>query len=247
MLVAEAHRRVRDAIRPGVTTAEVDMVVDDLFRDRQAIPLFKGVPGEVPFPAATCISVNEQVVHGIPGPRVLQEGDIASVDTGCMLEGWCGDAAATYPVGQICDESKELLDVTKSVLNLAITLLGEKSLWSQVASEMQTYVRDHGFSVVEDFVGHGIGRAMHEAPQVPNFVTESFLSEGDFELRTGLVLAIEPMVNIGRKEVRKLEDHWTLVTEDGSRSAHFEHTVAITSDGPLVLTECSDRAEANAP
>jgi methionyl aminopeptidase len=236
-LVAEAHRRAAALVRPGVTTAELDQVVDQLFTEAGAIPLFKGVPGKVPFPAATCISVNEQVVHGIPGPRILQEGDIVSIDTGCQLDGWCGDSAWTYPVGAIATDAQRLLEVTRQTLQLAIELLSRKPRWSDIAREMQAYVEAAGMTVVECFVGHGIGKEMHEAPQVPNFDSLPFRRSGDFPIRTGLVLAIEPMVNLGSKEVRCLPDHWTQVTVDGRWSAHFEHTVALTSDGPVALTE----------
>lgn len=236
-LVAEAHRRAAALVRPGVTTAELDQVVDQLFTEAGAIPLFKGVPGKVPFPAATCISVNEQVVHGIPGPRILQEGDIVSIDTGCQLDGWCGDSAWTYPVGAIATDAQRLLEVTRQTLQLAIELLSRKPRWSDIAREMQAYVEAAGMTVVECFVGHGIGKEMHEAPQVPNFDSLPFRRSGDFHIRTGLVLAIEPMVNLGSKEVRCLPDHWTQVTVDGRWSAHFEHTVALTSDGPVALTE----------
>jgi methionyl aminopeptidase len=204
------------------------------------VPLFKGVPGKVPFPAATCISVNEEVVHGIPGPRKLREGDVISIDTGCRLNGWCGDAAVTHAVDRVSPDVQQLLDVTKNVLLLAIDLMGKKSRWSDVAKEMEDYVHDHGFSVVENFVGHGIGREMHEDPQVPNFVSKQLKRHGDFTLKPGLVIAIEPMVNMGTKEVKMLSDHWTQVTEDGKFSAHFEHTVAVTADGPLVLTAGPD-------
>lgn len=235
-LVAEAHRRVAQRVKPGVTTAELDAVVDELFTEAGAIPLFKGVPGVVPFPAATCTSVNEEVVHGIPGPRVLREGDIVSVDTGCKLNGWCGDSAFTYAVGTISPEAQRLLDVTKRTLEIAIELLDKKPRWSDVAKEMQDYVESAGMSVVTQFVGHGIGREMHEPPQVPNFDSLPFRRSGDFPLRTGIVLAIEPMVNLGSPNTKCLADHWTQVTVDGRWSAHFEHTVALTSDGPLLLT-----------
>ncbi len=237
LLVWEVHRQVAAMIRPGVTTAEIDAVVDRFFAQHNATPLFKGVPGTVPFPAATCVSVNEEVVHGIPGPRKLVEGDIVSVDTGCKLNGWCGDAAATFPVGRIAPEVQRLLDVTKNVLSLSIALLDRRSRWSQVAMEMEAYVKKHKFSVVEAFVGHGIGRDMHEDPQVPNFADRKLRrGSGDFRLTPGLVIAIEPMVNMGTKRVRTKGDHWTQVTTDGRLSAHFEHTVAITEHGPFVLT-----------
>ncbi|MEX0794226.1 MAG: type I methionyl aminopeptidase, partial [Pirellulaceae bacterium] len=192
--------------------------------------------GKVPFPAATCVSVNEEVEHGIPGNRQLRPGDIVSVDTGCRLGGWCGDAAVTHAIGKISPEATKLLEVTQATLELAIQLLPVKKRWSQVAREMEALVRDAGFSVVTGLGGHGIGRNLHEDPHVPNFVSKAFLKNEDFDLRPGLVLAIEPMVNVGRAETRLLPDHWTLVTRDGSLSAHFEHTVAILKGEARILT-----------
>jgi len=240
LLVWRAHQLAGSILRPGVTTGEIDAAVEEFFRQHGAEPLFKGVPGRVPFPAVTCISINEEVVHGIPGPRKLVEGDIVSIDTGCKLQGWCGDAAVTYPVGKVNGEVQRLLDVTRGVLDLAIELMAKRSLWSQVAAEMEAYVKDNGFAVVEAFVGHGIGREMHEDPQVPNFVSSQLRRSGDFRLAPGLVIAVEPMVNMGTKRVRLRSDHWTQVTADGQPSAHFEHTVAMTESGPRVLTAGPD-------
>ncbi len=236
LLVWEAHQIAARLVKPGITTAEIDAAIERFFAEKHAEPLFKGVPGVVPFPAVTCISVNEEVVHGIPGDRRLVEGDCVSIDTGCRLEGWCGDSAVTHPVGRVEPQVQKLLDVTKGVLDLAIVLMGKKQLWSEVATEMETYVRDAGFYVVESFVGHGIGREMHEDPQVPNFVSKQLRRSGDFELRPGLVIAVEPMVNMGTKRVKGMPDHWTQVTQDGLPSAHFEHTVAVTDKGPVALT-----------
>ena len=236
LVVWGAHQAAKSVVRPGVTTAEIDAVIDEYFQRHNATPLFKGVPGKVPFPASTCISVNDEVVHGIPGKRRLKEGDIVSLDTGAKVNGWCGDSAYTHPVGSISPESQRLLDVTEGTLDLAIELMVVKGRWSEVAREMASYVRDHGFSVVENFVGHGIGRDMHEEPQVPNFVTAQLKRSHDFRLEPGLVIAIEPMVNMGTKKTKTLSDHWTQVTNDGRYSAHFEHTVAMTPDGPWVLT-----------
>ena len=237
LLVWQAHQLTGEMIRPGVTTAQLNRAIAELFEKHQAIPLFLNYPGTVPFPAVACISVNEEVVHGIPGPRELKEGDIVSIDTGCSLGGWCGDAAVTHPVGKISQDAQLLLDVTRGVLELAIDLMSRKRKWSEVAREMQDYVVDNGLAVVEEFVGHAIGREMHEKPQVPNYYdAERFQGAGDFELKTGLVLAVEPMVNQGTKQVRCLDDHWTIVTRDHSLSAHFEHTLALTSDGVRILT-----------
>jgi methionyl aminopeptidase len=184
----------------------------------------------------TCISVNEQIVHGIPGDLVLKPGDIVSVDTGCRLNGWCGDAAWTYPVGEVDDESARLMQAGRDTLQTAILQLGRAERWSQVAREMEKVTRAAGFSVVEKFVGHGIGRKMHEAPQVPNYFRSSMKAE-DFRIQPGLVLAIEPMINAGTADLRILKDHWTAVTADGRRSVHFEHTVAVTDEGPILLTQ----------
>lgn len=240
LVVWGAHQIAGKLVRPGITTGEIDAAIEKFFEEQGAVPLFKGVPGKVPFPAVTCISVNEEVVHGIPGSRKLKEGDVVSVDTGCKLYGWCGDSAVTYPVGKISSEVQRLLDVTLGTLDLAIELMGVKKRWSEVAAEMERYVRDSGFYVVESFVGHGIGREMHEDPQVPNFVSSQLRRGGDFDLRPGLVLAVEPMVNMGTKRVKALSDHWTQVTLDGKPSAHFEHTIAITKDGPVRLTAAPD-------
>ncbi|MFC1596633.1 type I methionyl aminopeptidase [Planctomycetota bacterium] len=243
LLVWHAHRMIEPLLRPGVTTAEIDAAVEEFFHEHQARPLFKGVPGKVPFPAVTCISINEEVVHGIPGPRKLVEGDIVSIDTGCKLNGWCGDAAMTHPIGRVDAQAQRLLDVTRGTLDLAIEMMGKRTHWSEVAGEMETYVINHGFTVVESFVGHGIGREMHEDPQVPNFVSDQLRRGGDFRLEPGLVIAVEPMVNIGTKKVRVLKDHWTQVTTDGRPSAHFEHTIAMTESGPYVLTAGPDQED----
>lgn len=243
LVVWEAHQVAAKLVRPGVTTAEIDAAVEAFFASRSAVPLFKGVPGKVPFPAVTCISVNEEVVHGIPGPRRLVEGDIISIDTGCRLEGWCADAAITHPVGEVSPEVRHLLDITKGTLDLAIVEMGRQKLWSDVARKMETYVREAGLSVVECFVGHGIGRQMHEDPQVPNCVTPQWLRSSDFRLEPGLVVAVEPMVNLGTKKVKALSDHWTQATADGRPSAHFEHTIAITPQGAKALTAAPEPGE----
>jgi methionyl aminopeptidase len=238
-LVAQALAEAARMAQPGVTTREIDASIEALFAKAGAEPVFKGVPGKVPFPAVSCISVNEQVVHGIPGQRVLEPGDLVSIDTGCRLAGWCADSAWTYPVGPVDEAAQRLLDVGQSVLELAIAECGRKQRWSEVAAPMARTVREAGFSVVEDFVGHGIGREMHEDPQVPNYVSRS-LTKADFKLEPGLVLAIEPMVNAGGKATRtSKEDHWTVVTRDGKPSVHFEHTVALTAEGPVLLTTLS--------
>jgi methionyl aminopeptidase len=247
LCVWQAHQLVSEMVAPGVTTAQIDAVIDEYFGRCGAEPLFKDYPhqngGKPAFPAATCTSINEQVVHGIPNQRVLVEGDIVSVDTGCRLNGWCGDAAVTYAVGRIDPDVQRLMDVTRDTLELAFDLMHQKSHWSQVAREMDQFVRDHGFSTVECFVGHGIGRQMHEDPQVPNFMSRSLRGSGDFRLEPGLVIAVEPMVNMGTKRVKMLPDHWTQSTMDGKPSAHFEHTIAMTKSGPVQLTAAPTPAE----
>lgn len=235
-VVAEAHQLASGMVRPGVTTGEIDAAVEKLFAERNAIPLFKNFPGKVPFPAVTCMSVNEVVVHGIPGDRVLVEGDIVSIDTGCKVNGWCGDSAWTYAVGEIDDESRRLMHAGRMALKTAIEGLGKYSRWSQVARQMELVTKGLGFSVVDQFVGHGIGRSMHEAPQVPNYWHSSMAAD-DFAIKPGLVLAVEPMINAGSPGVKILKDHWTAVTRDGRRSVHFEHTIAVTENGPVLLTE----------
>ena len=223
-------------IRPGVTTGEIDAAVERFYKDFNAISLFKGYPGKVPFPAVTCISVNEEVVHGIPGPRVLVEGDIVGVDTGCKVAGWCADSAITFPVGKITEQKQRLLDVTRYTLEIAVLELGRCNVWSEVAGKMEKHAVNNGFGVVESLVGHGIGREMHEDPQIPNYVSPETLKHSDFKLRPGLVLAVEPMVNVGTKDVRVKRDHWTMVTSDRKPSAHFEHTLALTKSGVRILT-----------
>ncbi len=234
-LVNRALRLGRDMARPGVTTKEIEVAIENLFHQHGAIPLFKGYPGKVPFPASACISLNEQVVHGIPGPRMLRSGDLIKIDTACKLNGWCADACICFPIGEVSPEIQRLVRVAEETLALAIEELGRRRLWSEVAASMQRYVEKAGFSAVERFVGHGIGRIMHEPPQVPNFSNRD-VKRHDARLEPGLVLAVEPMVNLGRKDVIELPDHWTVITRDRLPSAHVEHTVAITANGVQVLT-----------
>ncbi len=247
LAVWKAHQIAGSMIKPGATTAEIDRAIERHFDALGAVPLFRNYPNSAkkkpPFPAVTCMSVNEAVVHGIPNDRPLQEGDIVSIDTGCRLNGWCGDAAFTYPVGRVSSEVQRLLDATQGVLDLAIELLYVKSHWSHIAEQMAQFISDHGFSSVENFVGHGIGREMHEDPQVPNYSSRSLRGSADFRIQPGLVIAVEPMVNMGTKKVKILRDHWTQVTTDGKLSAHFEHTIAITADGPTLLTVAPQESE----
>lgn len=245
-VVARAHAEVRKLAVPGATTHEMNEVVAKVFQEAGAEPLFLNYPshtkGVKPFPAVICSSVNEVVVHGIPNKRPLQEGDIVSIDTGCRLNGWCGDAAYTHAIGEVRPEHKKLLEVTRLTLELAIRTLARARTWSEVAVLMDQFVRKHGMGVVEKFVGHGIGRDMHEEPQVPNFVSQA-LRRHDIRIEPGLVMAIEPMVCLGTKHVKVLPDGWTVVTKDAKYAAHFEHTVAITPDGPRILT-LTDEEEA---
>jgi methionyl aminopeptidase len=237
-VVAEALETIRRLAVPGVRTIDLDRAAAEVFAKYGAVPLFKGVQGgrgKPPFPGAVCASVNEQVVHGIPGDRRLKEADILSIDTGCRLNGWCADSAMTIGIGTVAPEVHRLLKVTEETLALAIREMGCQRKWSQVATLIEDYVHSHGYSLVEKFVGHGIGRQMHEEPQVPNFVSRALL-KNDFWLEPGLVIAIEPMVNVGTKDVRVLGDHWTVETKDRRLSAHVEHTVAITLEGPQILT-----------
>jgi methionyl aminopeptidase len=238
-VVAEALRLCRAMAQPGVRTIEIDRAVEALYASRGAIPLFKGYPGRVPFPAVTCLSINEQVVHGIPGQRALRDGDLFKVDTACKLNGWCADAAVTIIVGDVRPEWRRLVATAEAVLATAILEMGRRRKWSEVAAIMQQRAQSAGYSVVQQYVGHGIGRIMHENPQVPNFVSKD-VRKHDFRLEEGLVLAVEPMVNMGRPEVETQRDHWTVVTRDGMPSAHVEHTLAITRDGVRILTADDD-------
>jgi methionyl aminopeptidase len=239
LLLWETHKLASQLISPEVSTKEINLEIENFILTRKAIPMFKGVPGKVPYPAASCISINEQVVHGIPSERKLKEGDIVSIDIGVKLNGWCADAAITYPVGIINKKLQSLLTVTENALRESIILLGTKSRWSIIVKKTSENIQKAGFSIVEELVGHAIGKDMWESPQVPNYYDQR---NPDFRIKPGLVLAIEPMVNVGSKEVETLQDHWTIVTKDKLPSAHFEHTVAITDNGPVVLT-CGSNGE----
>jgi len=234
-IVAEALRMCRNMAKPGVKTIEIDQAVEALYQQYGAESLFKGYKGRVPFPAVTCISVNEQVVHGIPGQRTIREGDLVKIDTACKLNGWCADAAITLMIGTVSPEKRRLVEVGEQILRLAMVEMGRRKWWSEVAGQMQRLAESAGFSVVTQYVGHGIGRTMHENPQVPNFVNRE-MKKHDFRLEEGLVLAVEPMVNMCRPETDTLRDHWTVVTRDGLPSVHVEHTLAITRDGVYVIT-----------
>lgn len=228
-VVAQVFQELEKVIRPGVTTGELNALAEDFITRQGARPAFKGLYG---FPAAICTSVNEQVVHGIPGLRRLEAGDIISIDIGAEINGYFGDAAVTFPVGEISPEAQRLVDVTREALYTGIRAARCGNRLSDISHAIQSYVESHGFSVVRDYVGHGIGRKMHEDPQVPNFGRPG---RGP-RLEPGITLAIEPMVNAGTHEVRTMDDNWTVVTRDGSLSAHFEHTVAITNGAAEILT-----------
>ncbi|HAI52031.1 MAG: type I methionyl aminopeptidase [Limnochordia bacterium] len=229
-VVAEAHALVRELVKPGITTWDLDQAVEEFLLKQNAVPAFKGYQG---YPASICASVNEVVVHGIPSREVvLEEGSIVSIDIGAFVDGFCGDSAWTYPVGEVAPEIQRLLTVAEEALFLGIDQAQVGNRLSDISHAVQSHVEAHGFSVVRDFVGHGIGRQMHEAPQIPNFGPPG---RGP-RLKPGMTLAIEPMVNVGGYQVEVLADNWTVVTRDKCWSAHFEHTVAVTDGGPVVLT-----------
>lgn len=228
-MVAEVFEKLRGMIEPGITTKELDQVAEEYILLKGARPAFKGYRG---FPATLCISINEEVVHGIPGQRRLKEGDIVSLDAGVNYLGYFGDAAITFPVGKVDPEAERLLEVTEKALYIGIEKATVGNRLFDISYAIQSWVESHGFSVVRDFVGHGIGRELHEEPQIPNF---GMPHQGP-RLGKGMVFALEPMVNEGTYEVRVLPDGWTVVTADGKRSAHFEHTIAITDDGVEILS-----------
>jgi methionyl aminopeptidase len=229
-LVGQVLTALAGAVAPGVTTGELDAIAEGLIVDAGAVPAFKGYHG---YPATICASVNDEVIHGIPsGQRVLKPGDIISIDVGASLDGYFGDSAVTLPVGPVSEEAARLLRVTEESLYKAIEVVKPGGRVSDVGHAVQKHVESHGFSVVREFVGHGIGQQMHEDPQVPNYGEPG---RGP-RLAEGMVLAIEPMVNAGKAAVKVLADGWTAVTRDRSLSAHFEHTVAVTADGPWILT-----------
>ena len=228
-LVGEALLLIEEKVRPGITTAELDRIAEEFITKHGAKPSFKGLYG---FPASLCISVNEQVVHGIPGGYVLKDGDIISVDCGVQAKGFHGDAARTFAVGNISEEAKKLIDVTEKSFFEGIEYAKVGNRLTDISHGIQSYVEANGFSVVRDFVGHGIGRVVHEDPDIPNFGNPG---RGP-KLAVGMALAIEPMVNIGNYKVKTLKDNWTVVTSDGSLSAHYENTIVILPDGPEILT-----------
>ncbi len=228
-IVAEMLARTSAAVRPGITTAELDRVAAQVLEEHGAISSFKGYYG---YPATICTSVNEEIVHGIPGPRRLRQGDIVGIDAGAIVDGLHADAAVTVPVGRISAQAEKLLRTTEAALGRGIAAATAGARLGDIGAAVQTLAEREGYSVVRNYVGHGIGRAMHEPPQVPNFGAPST----GRPISSGLCIAIEPMLNVGGAATRLLEDGWTVVTADGSLSAHFEHTLAVTPEGPVVLT-----------
>src|SRR5213075_1200926 len=235
-LVAEVREELRRMVRPGVNTLELDMAAEKMIRDAGALPTFKGYNG---FPFSICASVNEQVVHGFPSNYALEEGDIFSIDVGVTLDGFVGDTAATVPVGNVGEDLKKLIRVTEECLQLAIEQCLPGNHLGDIGYAVQSHAEAHGYSVVRDYVGHGIGRRMHEDPQIPNYGKPG----KGVKIKKGYVFAIEPMINMGSLHTKTLPDGWTVVTIDGQPSAHFEHTVAITEDGPEVLTKVRPTVE----
>ena len=239
-VVRKALNRAQELAHAGMTTLELDRIVYDTYTSAGGQGLFKWYPTYEPgkgFPGNTCISVNDEVVHGIPGNRTLKDGDVVSVDCGIRLGGYCGDAAVTIPIGSITTEAKNLLRVTQETLDIAVQEIRPGRKWSDVARKMQEHVEKNGMSCVREFVGHGIGTRMHEDPKVPNFVSDEFRKRGDFYLQAGMTLAVEPMVILGKPDVVVLDDRWTVVTKDNTPAAHYEHTIAVTATGSDVLTD----------
>jgi methionyl aminopeptidase len=229
---AKALQAVRQLIRPGVTTAELDAAAEEVIRTNKAIPTFKGYPGPYPYPACICVSINEQLVHGIPGKHKLQEGDIVSVDCGSTFEGFVGDSAFTVGVGEISPQAQRLIEVTERALYVGISKMRRNNRVGDVSAAIQQYVESEGFNVTREYTGHGVGRQMHEGPQVPNY---GIPGRGQV-LRQGMTIALEPMVLVGTAQTRVLPDQWTVVSADGSLTAHWEHSVAITDGDALILT-----------
>jgi methionyl aminopeptidase len=229
---AMALAAVRQLVRPGVTTAELDAAALEVIRKHGAIPTFKGYPGPYPYPAAICASINEQLVHGIPGKRKLQEGDIISIDCGSTFEGFVGDSAFTMGVGEISPQAKRLIEVAERALYIGISKMRANNRVGDVSAAIQEYVEKAGLNVTREYTGHGVGRQMHEGPQVPNYGTAG---RGQL-LRPGMTIALEPMVLVGTSQTRVLPDQWTVVSADGSLTAHWEHSIAITEGEALILT-----------
>lgn len=235
-ILAIALDKIREAVKPGVTTQDLDRITEEFIRKSGAYPSFKGyrgLPGAIDYPASICASVNNEVVHGIPGLKLLKDGDIISVDVGVYLNGYHADAARTFPVGKIAENAKRLIDVTRQSFYEGIKYAVTGNRIVDISTVIQEYVEKNGYSVVREYVGHGIGKEMHEPPQIPNYRTR----ERGPRLEPGMTLAIEPMVNEGKYPVRLLDNKWTVVTADGSLSAHYENTIAVTDAEPIILTK----------
>jgi methionyl aminopeptidase len=228
-IVAQTLQKLVEETRAGVVVKDLDKVVRREFERHKVVPTFLGYHG---YPATVCVSVNEEIVHGIPGKRVIQDGDVVSIDLGCTYKGFVADSALTVIVGQASPAAQKLVDVTRDSLQEGIRHARAGCRLGEISHAIQTYIEGHGLGVVREYVGHGVGRAMHEEPQVPNFGP----ADRGPVLKKGMVLALEPMVTVGDWRTRQLEDHWTVVTADGSLAAHFEHTIAITDGDPVVLT-----------
>ena len=230
LLVAKTHAEIAGLINPGISTLELDKIAEEFIRDNGGIPAFKGYNG---FPNTLCMSPNSQVVHGIPNDNILQDGDILSVDCGVLMNGYYGDSAYTYEVGEVDYQSKQLLKVTKDSLYKGIDMAISGNRIGDIGYAVQNYAESFGYGVVRELVGHGIGENLHEEPQVPNYG----LPNQGYKLHSGMCIAIEPMINLGGREVYTAKDGWTILTVDGKASAHFEHTIAILEDGPLILSK----------
>ena len=239
-IVARTHQALREAVRPGVTTAELDKIAETVIRDHGAVPAFLGYPKpDAPnYPSSITASINHELVHGIPGKRALKEGDIISLDVGTIFRGFVGDAAFTMGVGEIAPAVQRLLDITEQSLYIGIEAAVLPNETKDVSMAVQAFIEHHGYGVVREYTGHGVGRQMHEEPQVPNWWPRKAQQRGwmSYPLEPGMTFAIEPMVTAGRPETRELNDHWTVVTRDGSLCAHFEHTIAVTDGKPIILT-----------
>ena len=233
---AEALAAAKAIMRPGITTADMNATAEEVQKKYGVYSPFKNYPGPYPYPASTCISINDELVHGIPGKRKLKEGDIVSMDCGTVFEGYVGDSAFSAGVGEISPEAQKLLHVTEQALYAGIEKMRVGNHTGDVGYAIQTYVEQHGLQVVREYTGHGVGRAMHEGPQVPNYGTPG---QG-FLLRAGMTIALEPMVLVGTFQTRVMPDEWTVCSRDGSLTAHFEHSVAITDNGPMILTALED-------
>ncbi len=236
-IVATALKLIEEAVRPGITTKELNRIAEDYVLGQKALPLFKGVPcpvrGGPDFPGTICASINDEIIHGIPGLRELKDGDIISVDMGASYGGYCADAARTFPVGNISDEARRLIEVTEQSFYEGIRYAIKGNRIVDISRAIQQYAESNGFSVVRDYVGHGIGKELWEPPQIPNYATR----ERGPRLEPGMTLAIEPMINQGVYNVKILSDKWTVVTADGKLSAHYENTIAVTDGEPIIMTK----------